>query len=429
MHIRPSAFLLTLLLAVLPGWLLAQDLVLVDRIVALVEDDVILLSELEDALDMIERQAEMAGDRLPPRSVIQEQLLERLILTRLEVLRAEETGIRVSDADVDQALRQVAVQNNLDLTSLRLALENDGVDFAEFRRSIREEILSSRLRQRVVNSMEEVSDTEIDIVLASDRLGGNEYLLSQIVISVPEAAGQEAIREAAERAMEVRERIANGLDFETAALTFSQGPNAMQGGEVGWRGINSLPPEIAEAVRSTALGGVTEVLRMPSGFVILHVGDQREPSQVIVREFRARHLMIQANELIGWEEAESRVRDLHEQLLAGASFADLAREHSMDENTANLGGLLNWFPAGAYGDSVQRIIDELEPGEISDPFRSADGWHIVQLEQVRDSDRTDEALRDQARDMLTRQKAEEEIDRFLRRLRDESFVEIRLEVE
>jgi len=185
MHIRPSAFLLTLLLAVLPGWLLAQDLVLVDRIVALVEDDVIVLSELEDALDMIERQAEMAGDRLPPRSVIQEQLLERLILTRLEVLRAEETGIRVSDADVDQALRQVAVQNNLDLTSLRLALENDGVDFAEFRRSIREEILSSRLRQRVVNSMEEVSDTEIDIVLASDRLGGNEYLLSQIVISVP----------------------------------------------------------------------------------------------------------------------------------------------------------------------------------------------------------------------------------------------------
>jgi len=192
--------LLMAALLLLPLALIAQESQPVDRIVALVEEDVILHSELDEAIDRIERQAAAAGERLPPRNLIEEQVLERLILTRLEVLRAEDTGIRVSDADVDQALQQVAQQNNLTLTQLRQRIEVDGVDFAEFRRSIREEILSSRLRQRVVGGMEEISDTEIDILLASDRLGGAEYLLSQIVIAVPESASPEDIRAAEERA-------------------------------------------------------------------------------------------------------------------------------------------------------------------------------------------------------------------------------------
>lgn len=424
-----TPFLRRLLMATLllmPLALIAQESQPVDRIVALVEEDVILHSELDEAIDRIERQAAAAGERLPPRNLIEEQVLERLILTRLEVLRAEDTGIRVSDADVDQALQQVARQNNLTLTQLRQRIEVDGVDFAEFRRSIREEILSSRLRQRVVGGMEEISDTEIDILLASDRLGGAEYLLSQIVIAVPESASPEDIRAAEERAEDVRRRLADDLDFSTAALTFSQGPDALEGGEVGWRSINALPPVVAEAVEKVGVGGITEVLRSPTGFLILEVRDRREQAEVIVREYQARHLMIRPNELITNEQAEQRIRNLHQRLMDGESFADLAREHSMDETSANIGGLLNWFSAGTYGDQIQQEINRLDEGETSQPFQTPIGWHILRLEGEREADRTVETQRAEARDMLFRQKAEEEVDRFLRRLRDESFVEIRL---
>jgi len=418
--------LIALFLVILPLWLHAQESLPVDRIVALVEDDVILQSELDEAIDRIERQAAASGERLPARSVIEEQVLQRLVLTRLEVLRAQDTGIRVSDSDVDQALQQVARQNQLNVTQLRQAIESDGVDFSEFRRSIREEMLSSRLRQRVVNGMEEISDSEIDIVLASDRLGGPEYLLSQIVISVPESADQQDVREAQARAEEVRQRLAEGLDFSTAALTFSQSPDALEGGEVGWRSINALPPIVSEAVRAAGPDGITDVIRSPSGFLILQARDQREQQEIIVREYQARHLMIRPNELITVEQAERRIRQLHDQLEAGESFADLAREHSMDETSANIGGLLNWFQAGTYGDEIQEVIDRLDPGQTSEPFPTGVGWHILRLEDERDADRTVEVQRERARSMLFGQKAEDEVDRFLRRLRDESFVEIRL---
>jgi peptidyl-prolyl cis-trans isomerase SurA len=410
----------------LPLTLQAQSTQPVDRIVALVEDDVILQSELDEAIERIERQAAAAGERIPARSLIEEQVLERLILTRLEVLRAEDTGIRVSDLDVDQALQQVASQNQLDLSTLRQAIEADGVDFSEFRRSIREEIMSSRLRQRVVNSMDEISDTEIDIIMASDRFGGDEYLLSQIVIAVPESASQAEVQEAEARTNEIRQRLDQDLDFATAALTFSQAPDALEGGEVGWRAINALPPVVADAIEAAGVGGYTDVLRSPTGFLILHVRDRREQQNIIVREYQARHLMIRVNELISRAEAEQRVREYHAQLLDGADFAELAREHSMDETSANIGGLLNWFRAGAYGDQIQAEIDQLDPGEMSDPFETQVGWHILRLEAERDADRTEATMRAQARDMVFSQKAEEEVDRFLRRLRDESFVEIRL---
>lgn len=418
--------LLLATLVLLPLTLMAQESQPIDRIVALVEEDVILQSELDEAIERIERQAAGAGERLPPRNLIEEQVLERLILTRLEILRAEDTGIRVSDTDVDQALQQVSEQNNLSLTQLRQRIESDGVDFAEFRRSIREEIVSNRLRQRVVSGMEEISDTEIDIVLASDRIGGAEYLLSQIVIAVPESASPDDIRAAEERADDIRRRLDDDLDFSTAALTFSQGPDALEGGEIGWRSINALPPAVSEAVEAAGVGGITEVLRSPTGFLILAVRDRREQAEVIVREYQARHLLIRPNELITPEQAEQRIRELHQQLLGGESFGDLAREHSMDESSANIGGLLNWFPAGTYGDQIQQVISQLEAGETSQPFQTEVGWHILHLEGEREADRTVETQRGEAREMLFRQKAEEEVDRFLRRLRDESFVETRL---
>jgi peptidyl-prolyl cis-trans isomerase SurA len=417
---------LVALICVAPMLVMAQDRRSVDRIVALVEDDVVLQSELDQAIDMIERQAAARGDRLPARSVIEEQVLERLILTRLEVMRAESTGIRASDADIDQALEQVARQNRMSLSQLRAAIESDGIDFREFRRDVREELLTSRLRQRVVSSMEDITETEVDILLASDRFGGADYLLSQIVIQVPESATHDEVSQAQLRAEEARRQLDQGVDFSTVALTYSQASDALEGGDVGWRNINTLPPMFADAVEATEPGQFTDLIRTPGGFVILHVRDQRDQSEVIVREFRARHLMIEPSELLSPADAERRIRELRQRLEAGEDFAEIARNHSTDESSANIGGLLNWFPAGQYGEDVQSALDALNPGEISQPFRTMVGWHVVKLEDVREADRTTEALRGEARDMLYRQKGEEEIERYLRQLRDEAFVEIRL---
>ncbi len=401
---------------------LRQD---IDRIVALVEEDVILQSELDSAIDSILMQVQ-GRENLPPRRVIEEQVLERLIMTRLEVIRAEETGIRASDANVDQALQQVARQNGLTVTQLRQAIEAGGLDFQEFRRQIREEILSSELRQRVAASMDDITETEVDILLASGGIGGPEYHLSQIMIMVPEAASAAEVQAASERAEEVRQRILDGLEFATAAITFSQAPDALEGGDVGWRPVNPLPPLFADALRPLGPGEITAPIRSPGGFLILRVNDVRERSEVIVQEFRARHLMVEPSELLSMDGAERRLRDLHARIVDGEDFADLARRYSTDETSANIGGLLNWFQSGQYGPDVQRAIDGLEQGELSEPFRTASGWHIMRLEDTRQADRTREALRAQARDMIFQQKAEDEIERFLRQLRAESFVEIRL---
>jgi peptidyl-prolyl cis-trans isomerase SurA len=397
-----------------------------DRIIALVEEDVILKSELDDAITHLERQVQARGESLPPRSVVEEQMLERLIINRLEVLRAEATGIRVSDADIDQALNRVAMNNGMTLSQLRMALEADGIDFDEFRDDMRQEMLSSRLRQRVVQSMDEITETEIEILLASDRLGGSEYLLSQILINVPEAASPAEANQARERAQEVLDQLRGGMDFGAAAITYSQAPDALEGGDVGWRNLNALPPMFADAIEGRDAGAVVGPIRTPAGYVILHVRDVRDHSEVIVREYRARHIMVEPTELVSPEQAEERAHDLHRRLKEGEDFAELARRYSTDESSANIGGLLNWFPAGRYGDGVQDIIDQLEPGEISEPFQSQSGWHIVKFEEVREADRTVETMRAEAREMLFEQKAEEEVERFLRQLRSESFVEVRL---
>lgn len=399
----------------------------VDRIIALVEEDVILKSELDDAISQLESQVRARGESLPPRSVLEEQMLERLVMKRLEVLRAEATGIRVSDADVDQALNQVARNNNMTLSQLRMALESDDMDYDEFREDMRQEMLSSRLRQRVVQSMDDVTETEIDILLASDRLGGREYLLSQILISVPEATSPAEANQARERADEVVEQLRQGMDFTAAAITYSQAPDALEGGDVGWRNLNALPPMFADEIDGREPGEVVGPIRTPAGYVILQVRDVRDHSEVIVREYRARHIMIEPTELVSPEQAAERARDLHRRLVDGEDFADLARRYSTDETSANIGGLLNWFPAGAYGEAIQRVIDQqLEPGDISEPFQSQSGWHIIRFEDVREADRTEETMRSEAREMLFDQKAEEEVERFLRQMRNESFVETRL---
>ncbi len=424
------SLILVLGLTGLAGWpacqASAQDRQILDEIVALVDEGIILRSELDQMIETISRQVETRGERLPPRPMLEEQVLERLIMQRLQVMRAERTGIRVSDQQVDRALADVAAQNRMTLAELRAAIESDGFDFGEFRNEIRQELIASELRQRIVDSMDEPTETEIEILLTSDQFGGDEFHLSQILIVVPESASPAEARQAEERAAEVWNQLRDGLDFSSAAISYSQAPDALEGGEIGWRNLNTLPRQFADMITNLGPGEVSRPIRTNAGLVIIRVNDRRARGEVIVREFRARHLMVEPDELITPEQARSRIEDTHRRLVEGESFDELARRWSSDESSANLGGLLPWFPEGAYGPMFQSVFDSLEPGQFSQPFQSPSAWHIVQLEEVRQADRTTDTIRAEARDILMRQRADQEIERFLRQMRSEAFVESRL---
>lgn len=419
-----------LLLALIPAAGLAQGNALtrqpIDEIVAVVDESVILRSELEAAIGGVVAQVQARGERLPPRSVLEEQVLERLIMNEIQIQRAEQTGIRVSDQDVDRALSDLARQNGLSLTQLRGAIEADGLSFDEFRQEIRSELTTQALRRRIVDGMDEITDTEIDIMLASDNFEGDEYKLSQILIEVPESAGPDEIDEGTARANAAYQALEDGMEFASAAISYSDAPDALDGGSVGWRNLNALPRQIADVIRGMEPGDYTEPLRIQSGFVIARVDDRRAQREVIVTEYKMRHLMVRPSELLPAEDARELIDELRGRIVAGEDFGEIAREFSDDQGSANLGGMIDWFPEGAYGGGFQNVIDSLEQGEMSEVFQSAQGWHVIQLEDERQADRTEESLRAEAREMIIRQKADDEIDRVLRRMRSEAYVDIRL---
>jgi peptidyl-prolyl cis-trans isomerase SurA len=397
-----------------------------DSIVALVDEDVIMRSELDQALDGILERIRASGEAMPPQSLIESQVLERLIVRELQVQKAMQTGIRVSDADIDQAMVNLAQQNGITVQQMREVIEKDGEDFAEFRRNIGEELMTERLRQRIVNGMQPITDTEVEILLASQDSNGGEYNISHIMIAIPEGSTPQQIQLAEEKANDVYTKLEGGLDFASAAISYSSSQEALEGGEVGWRDLNSIPAFFAEAIRDLQPGQFSKPIRSPAGFHILNVNDFREQRQVVIKEYNAQHIMIEINELVGARVAMDQIIDIRERLNKGEDFASLAKEFSNDVSTANLGGNMGWFPPQAYGDRVEQTLLGLQEGQISEPFQTMSGWHIIQLLGVRETDRTEEAIREEAREKIRQQKAELEIEKTLRQFRDEAFVEIRL---
>jgi peptidyl-prolyl cis-trans isomerase SurA len=398
----------------------------IDSIVALVDEDVILRSELDLAVAGIVERVRASGDAMPPMNLIESQVLERLIIRELQVQRALITGIRISDADIDEALVLLAQQNGLTIQQMRQLIEADGEDFSEFRRNIGEELMTERLRQRIVSSMDPITETEIDILLASEELGGGEYNVSHILIGLPDGSTPQQISEAQAKADDIHERLLGGLDFASAAISFSDSQEALEGGLVGWRDLNSVPAFFSDAMRDLQPGDITQPIRSPAGFHIIRVNDYREQRQVVVKEYNARHIMIQVNELVTPRLAMDKIIDIRQELQDGADFAELAREHSDDQTSANLGGDMGWFPPDAFGERVAQALLAMQPGQVSEPFQTQGGWHIMELMDIRESDRTEEAIRAEARDKIVMRKAEQEIEKVLRQFRDEAFVEIRL---
>jgi len=405
----------------------AQNVEPIDSIVALVDDDVILRSELELASKGIIDKIRQQGGDIPPMHLLEKQVLERLIIRRLQLQRAFQTGIRVSDTDVDQSLVRLAEQNKISLMQLRQVIEGDGEDFTEFRQNIGEEMMTERLRQRVVNGMDPITDTEIEILLASDKFNGGEYNISHILIALPQGATPQQISSQEAKVNNIYLQLQEGLDFASAAISYSDSQEALEGGLVGWRDLNTVPIAFSDALKNLRDGQMTVPIRSPAGFHIVKVNEYRDRSQVMTTEYHARHIMIVTNDLIGPREAMDQIRAIYNALEDGKDFEEMAREYSGDISSANIGGDMGWFGPMAYGERIDQTLLAMEDGDISEPFQTPRGWHILERLGMREKDVTDEALRNAARNNLRQQKMDIEIERFLQQMRDEAFVEIRLQ--
>jgi peptidyl-prolyl cis-trans isomerase SurA len=424
MKIRPSALLPLLLVGCVSAF--AQSLSApLDKVVAVVDETVILQSELDRAINNILSQYAGRTDQMPPRDVLEKQVLDRIILIRVQAQRAQDTGIRINEGEIDAAIANVAQQNNLPIEQLRASLERDGFSYSEFRETMRDELLLQRMRQRFAQTQVSVSDSEIENLLSSDQLGG-EVHLGHILIAVPDGADADTVALGQTKADGVRKLISEGMEFNAAAIRYSDAPNALDGGDLGWRTVSEIPSAFVELVGSLQPGDVTPAVRGPAGFHILKLHEKRAEAQRVIEEFHARHIMIPINELTTSEQAEAITRELHTRILAGEDFATLAREHSKDHNTAPLGGDLGWFPADGYGTAVSNVVTSLTDGGLSEPFQTDLGWHVLQRLETRQQDRTTEFLRAQAAEAIRSRKAEEEYDRYLRQLRDEAYIENRL---
>ncbi len=427
--IHPAVWVICIaLLAPLAGNnAIAQSTAKIDSIVALIDDDVILRSELDIAIRGITDRIRQQGGDLPPPGLLEKQVLERLIIRRLQLVRAYQTGIRISDSDIDQSLMMLAEQNQISLMQLRQVIEQDGEDFAEFRQNLGEEMMTERLRQRVVNSMDPVTETEIDILLASENFNSGEYNISHILIGLSEGSTPQQIAAQESKANNVYTQLEEGLDFASAAISYSDSQEALEGGLVGWRDLNSVPVAFSDAIKNMRAGQITTPIRSPAGFHIIKVNDYRERSQVMATEFHAQHIMIATNDLISPRQAMEQIRDIHQQLIEGADFAELAKENSDDVSSANLGGDMGWFMPEAFGERIAQTLEAMQDGEISEPFQTEAGWHILERLGMREKDVTVESVRNAARNNLQQQKMDIELEQFLQEMRDEAFVEIRLD--
>ncbi len=420
--------LLLLALAALPA--AARDALLVDRVVAVVNKDVITLTELAEHTARAEAELLRQKIAAPERAVLERQVLERLVLDKAQLQLAASTGMRVDELQLDRAVQRVAQNNNMTLAELRRALERDGVEFERFRAELREQILLTRLREREVDDRVQVSEAEVDLYLEEHKASlaaKVEYDVAHVLVRVPEQARPEQVEQARARAERVRDEARAGGDFARLAASHSDAGDALQGGALGWRAPGRLPELFAEALAGMQPGAVSEPLRSPAGFhVVKLLGRRGAGDAAPVTQTRARHILVKTNEIVSEEDARRRLQGLRERIAAGADFAELARLNSED-GTAARGGELGWVYPGDTVPEFERAMNALAPGELSPPVRTPFGFHLIQVQERRAADVSAERQRLQARLALRERKADEAYQDWLRQLRDRTYVELRLD--
>jgi peptidyl-prolyl cis-trans isomerase SurA len=390
-----------------PGSLLAPDASTsnqvqpLDRIIAVVNDGVILQSQLDQTMATVAHQIESSGGKLPPQDVLAKQVLQRLILNELLVQKAHDNGVRVSDDQV----------------------------YASFREQLREQLLVRAVQQQVMQQSADVSNAEIDNLMASPAFKQGEVHLARILIGLPEGADAQQIAAAQAKADKIESELKAGKSFASLAVSDSSAPEALDGGDLGWRSVDELPPSIQQIVDSLQPGTYTQPLRDPSGFTILKLEGKRTPgTKQIVTEYHALHIMIKPGAVLTEQGAKDKAAKLYNEIVdRHADFATLAKQNSDDPTTANAGGDMGWFAQDDWGTDVGKLIAGLQPGQVSQPFESPDGsWHIFKLLGTRQADRTKDIERDKARQAIAQRKGQQAYEQFLRDLESSASISIKV---
>ena len=411
--------------------------VLVDSIVAVVNSDVITKKELEDRMRLVEQRMERQKVQLPPRDVLQKQVLERLIVNRAQMQLARESGIRIDDIMLDRAVARIAETNNLSVQEMRDQLERDGMSFARFREEIREEITLQRLREREVDNRLQITESEVDNFIAASAGNADgspqELNIAQILVRVPENASPQQVADRRKRAEEAVAALKSGGDFAKIAATYSDAGDALKGGELGWRNASRLPQLFVEATDKLPIGQVAPIVRSANGFHVLKLVGRRSASAAktgaaaMVQQTHARHILIKVNQIVSAQEARRKLAELKQRLdNKAAKFEDLARLYSND-GSAGKGGDLGWIYPGDTVPEFERAMNNLRPGQVSEPVESPFGYHLIEVVERRTAELSKERQRMLARQALREQKLEESYEDWLRQLRDRAYVEYRTE--
>jgi peptidyl-prolyl cis-trans isomerase SurA len=425
---RFGAALLLAAAALLPLQASARMEVL-DRIAAVVNDSVIMESELDQRVDDLARQFLAERQQLPPRDVLRPQVLERLIMERLQLDMAERGGIRVDDNSLNQALSGIARQNNMTLDEFSSSLRADGFDWAAFREQIRGEMVINQLHQRQVARRVRITDREVERFLESEmgkQMFESEFRLRHILIGLPDDATPDQVESARNEAASLVQRLRDGADFREMAVSFSDAPQALEGGDLGWRPAAQLPTLFAEEAMRLNPGDVSEPLRAGNGFHILKLEEKRGGATQFVEQVKVRHVLIRTSALRTPSQAEQLINQLHDRVAAGEDFATIAREYSEDPGSARAGGDLGWVSQGEMVPEFENTFENTPVGELSPVFQSEFGWHFLRVDDTRTADMSDEFRVLRARQALQQRRYEEELQQWLRETRNEAYVDIRI---
>ena len=400
----------------------------IDKIVAVVDSGVVLASDVETRLNDLKTQAESRGNAVEINDELREQVLERLILEQAQVEVAKRRGLQIDDARVNETLLQIAKNRETDLLGLKNAIESEGKSFAVFREQIRRELLINAIRDREVKTRIRISDTELERFL--ETTGGQvttapELLLSHIGVGLPNRPSPEVIQQAEQKAVQIRDALLKGAPFGQMAVRYSDAPEASQGGDLGWRNILELNPSFADALTEAKKNTLVGPIRSPGGFHLIAVRDRRGDQSVVVTEYKARHILIKPDAVRSLEKAEQLAQNVRRELEGGAEFADLARRFSEDPLSAAKGGDLGWVRADQLVPGFANVMTQLPLNTLSDVTKSRFGFHLIEVLDTRESDISEEQMKDRARRILTERKFSQELDSWLRQIRADAFVELK----
>lgn len=400
---------------------------MLDQVVAIVDDDVIMASELRERVQSITQTLQTRGAELPPEDVLIRETLDRLILESLQLQLAQRVGVRISDAQLNAAMERVAAQNRMSLEEFRQALEAQGESFTAMREQVRREMLIQQVQRGNVNQRIQLSEQEVENFLESSegqKLVQPEYRVLHALLPLDSEASEAEVQAAREHVQSLLRRIRAGEDFGEV-VSASSGKYTFTGGDLGWRKLEDMPSLFADVAPELDKGETSDPIRSPSGWHLVHMADRQGGGEQIVSQTRVRHILIRPSEILTPEEAREKVAELKSRIEAGEDFAELAREHSEDIGSATEGGDLGWTMPGQMVPEFEAAMNDTPVGELSEPVRSQFGWHLLEVLERREQDMSQQAMKNRAMEVLHQRKYEEELDAWLRKLRDEAFVDIK----